>query len=107
MTWYGWLVGGGLVYGLVAAVAFLAVYRPRRPMRLEAAAVYGWPLLLGLLMARSLALLVLRWPPSPPTGWLDAAVGIGLLALANAMLTVLFASYWRYRKRRNGMNGQP
>jgi hypothetical protein len=106
VTWYGWLVGGGLVYGLAVAVAFLAVYRPRRPMRLEAVAVYGWPVLLGLLMARSLILLVLRWPPSLPQGMPDAIVGIGLLGLCDALLTVMFVSYWRYARGRRGRSGR-
>ncbi len=107
MSWYGWLVGAGCAYGLAVAVGFLAMYRPRRPMRLEAVAVYGWPVLLGLLFARSLILLVLRWPAPPPQGVPDAVIGIGLLALANGLLTTMFVSYWRYAARhRSGKDGR-
>lgn len=97
--WYGWSVGVFLAVGLVAAVLFLVTHRPSRWYRLEAVNVYGWPLLFLLLYARSIVLLIVRWPPPDPASWGDALIGFGLLVLCDFLLVALLVSYRGFVRR--------
>ncbi|MFE4991440.1 hypothetical protein ACFRH4_08820 [Streptomyces mirabilis] len=83
--------------GLAASVGFLILHRPRRFFRTVEINASWWVLALGLLYARSLALLGIRGA-RPGETWWDSAVSIGFLAAIDALLLVRFFSYLRFRR---------
>jgi hypothetical protein len=82
-----------LVIGLVPALIFLGQHRPRQWKRLAAWDASGWVLVCTFFYVRSLVLLILRWPGTPPQGWPDAIVSVGLLVVADTFLIVRMISY--------------
>ena len=85
--------------GTLAALGFLAVYRPREWRRVEALNAAGWILVVPVVFARSLVLIGLHGGARPPDGLADAVVSLGSLALVDALVVLRTVSFWRYRRR--------
>lgn len=86
--------------GTLAALGFLAVYRPREWRRVEALNAAGWILVVPVVFARALILIGLHGGVRPSDGLADAVVSIGSLVIVDALVVLRTVSFWRYRRRR-------
>ncbi|MFI5974818.1 hypothetical protein [Streptomyces sp. NPDC051452] len=93
-----------LVAGLLFALGFLSVHRPRYFFRLTEVNASYWVIVVALWYVRSLALLAIRG--AHPAGvWWDALFALGLLAAIDVLLIVRFFSYIAFL--RNHPKGPP
>jgi hypothetical protein len=88
----------GLIVGLVFAIGFLSVHRPRYFYRLTEVNASYWVIVIALLYIRSLVLLFLRGV-RPPEAWVDVVISLGLLTAIDALLVIRFFSYLSYLKK--------
>jgi thiamine transporter ThiT len=82
-----------LVIGIVPALIFLSQHRPRQWKRLVAWDASGLVIVAALWYFRSIVLIILRWPGSPPHGWFDATFSVLMLVVIDSLLIVRLVSY--------------
>jgi hypothetical protein len=85
-----------LVAGLVPALLFLMQHRPKQWRRLVAWDASGLVIVVALWYIRSIVIIMLRWPGSPPSSVGDAAWAIGMLVLIDVLLLVRLISYRKF-----------
>lgn len=88
-----------LIIGLVPALVFISQHRPKQWKRLAAWDASGWVIIFALLYFRSIVLLVMRWPGSPPKGWTDALFAVGFLIVIDVLLIFRVVSYRSFAQR--------
>ncbi len=106
---YAYTLLAGFLIGLVAAVVFLAGYRPTSWRRLVTLDASGWVLAVLLTYARALVMLAASWPPVPPPapthGWLAAhpwaqvaslVLSLLILYAVDALVIVKLVNYRRF-----------
>ncbi|GAA5078511.1 hypothetical protein [Streptomyces similanensis] len=93
-----------LVTGLLFALGFLSLHRPRYFFRLTEVNASYWVIVVALWYVRSLTLLVIRGA-HPTDLWWDILLSLGLLAAIDVLLIVRFCSYLAFL--RNHPKGPP
>lgn len=88
-----------LVTGLVPALIFLAQHRPRQWRRAAAWDASGLIIVVALWYFRSIVLIALRWPGTPPHSLFDALFSIVMLAVIDALLIVRLISFRAFAGR--------
>lgn len=95
---YGAILIALQAIGLVGAVWFLATHRPRQWMRLQALDAMGFPFIIAIVFARSLALTLLAWPvPTRALG--NMIFSLLTLALVDAWMIVKLINFRRYTRQ--------
>jgi predicted membrane-bound dolichyl-phosphate-mannose-protein mannosyltransferase len=87
-----------LVGGLVLALSFFIVHRPRYWFRPESINAVGLIWVIVILYARSLIVMILRGGPRSFEGVWDALFSLGLAALIDAYLAFRLVTFIRYRR---------
>jgi ABC-type Fe3+ transport system permease subunit len=89
-----------LVGGLVLALSFFTLHRPRFWFRREAINAVGLIWIVTALYARALILTVIRGGPKPFENIWDALFSLGMLAAIDAYLAFRLITFVRYRNER-------
>jgi predicted membrane-bound dolichyl-phosphate-mannose-protein mannosyltransferase len=87
-----------LVGGLVLALSFFVVHRPRYWFRPESINAVGLIWVIVILYVRALAVMIIRGGPKPFEGFWDALFSLGLAALIDAYLAFRLITFLRYRR---------
>jgi hypothetical protein len=95
-TLYAALLWTVLAAGLVAAVAYLAIHRPRQWWRAATLNADGWVIIAALWYARSMIVLAMRGAAYRTP--VDAAVALGMLLLIDVMVIYRVVSFVRFRR---------
>jgi predicted membrane-bound dolichyl-phosphate-mannose-protein mannosyltransferase len=87
-----------LVGGLVLALSFFVVHRPRHWWRPEAINAVGLIWVIAALYARALIVMMIRGGPKPFESAWDALFSLGMAALIDAYLAFRLITFLRYRR---------
>lgn len=89
--------------GILLAGSFLFVHRPARWRSMAALDASAWVVIVALALGRSLLLIVLRGSAAVSVvhGATDIVVGLGLLALVDAILALRLLAFLRFRRSRH------